>query len=266
VNDSLKESNILFTLKYSKRKTLSIAVLPDLSVLVTAPHNMDLDSIQKKVEDKRAWINKQLKTFKNTQQIIPARKYISGESYPFLGKLYRLKLHKLDTIDSDSGRRLIKNRTEFHIYSDDLSVEAVKAILEAWYMKQAEKHFSCLLNTAFKKFLRHYKNSLIEFHAGLSAREAGLVSLKSIVFPKLRIKKMKTRWGSLSKQGLLSLNLELIKLDLEFIEYVIFHELCHLVYFDHSKEFFALLYKILPNADSVKYRLDKLGSHLHYLP
>lgn len=258
MNNSVKEFNVSFSLKYSKRKTLSIAVLPDLSVLVTAPHGTDLVFIEEKVKKRETWINKQLNLFREQQKLITDRRYISGESYSFLGKQYRLKLHKLETIVKKSERCLLKTRTEFHIYSDDLSVAVVKEILENWYRKQAERYFSRLLNISFKKFLRHYVNSVRDFNSNLSFKEAGLVSLKSVAFPKLVVRKMKTRWGSLSKKTNLTLNLDLIKATPECIEYVMFHELCHLVYFNHSREFTALLNKILPEANRLKEKLDSL--------
>jgi len=73
--------------------------------------------------------------------------------------------------------------------------------------------------------------------------------------PKLSIKRMKTRWGSLSDKGTVTLNTDLIRAPKECIDYVVTHELCHLKYHDHSPEFYALLDSIIPGWKKVKDRL-----------
>ena len=65
---------------------------------------------------------------------------------------------------------------------------------------------------------------------------------------KIRIKKMKTRWGSCNyKKGYINLNIELMKKDIKFIEYVVLHELTHLIHPNHSKEFYKFIENIMPN-------------------
>jgi predicted metal-dependent hydrolase len=65
---------------------------------------------------------------------------------------------------------------------------------------------------------------------------------------KIRIKKMTTRWGSCNyKKGYINLNLYLIKKDIKFIEYVILHELTHLIYPNHSKDFYNFIRNIMPD-------------------
>jgi predicted metal-dependent hydrolase len=225
-------------LRFTKRKTLSIAVLPDLSILVTAPYGTEASLIEEKLKKREGWIKAQLDFFAKPRSFFTEKKYISGESHLYLGKQYRLKLHKLD----GASPKLIKAGTYLHVYSDDLSQEVISQTLESWYRGQAEKYFSRILLDSFKKFCRHY------------------VSLKSVEFPRLFVRKMKTRWGSLSLKANLTLNLELIKAPPECIEYVIFHELCHLVHHNHSKEFFLLLNRILPNAAKLKDKLENFSA------
>lgn len=225
-------------LRFTKRKTLSIAVLADLSILVTAPYGTEASLIEEKLKKREGWIKAQLDFFAKPRSFFTEKKYISGESHLYLGKQYRLKLHKLD----GASPKLIKAGTYLHVYSDDLSQEVISQTLESWYRGQAEKYFSRILLDSFKKFCRHY------------------VSLKSVEFPRLFVRKMKTRWGSLSLKANLTLNLELIKAPPECIEYVIFHELCHLVHHNHSKEFFLLLNRILPNAAKLKDKLENFSA------
>lgn len=176
-------------LRFTKRKTLSIAVLPDLSILVTAPCGTEASLIEEKLKKREGWIKAQLDFFAKPRSFFTEKKYISGESHLYLGKQYRLKLHKLD----GASPKLIKAGTYLHVYSDDLSQEVISQTLDSWYRSQAEKYFSRILLDSFKKFCRHY------------------VSLKSVEFPRLFVRKMKTRWGSLSLKANLTLNLELIK-------------------------------------------------------
>jgi predicted metal-dependent hydrolase len=243
-------------LRFTKRKTLSIAVLPDLSILVTAPCGTEASLIEEKLKKREGWIKAQLDFFAKPRSFFTEKKYISGESHLYLGRQYRLKLHKLD----DASPKLIKAGTYLHVYSDDLSQEVISQTLESWYRSQAEKYFSRILLDSFKKFCRHYTNFVMDFNSRLTSTDAGYVSLKSVEFPRLFVRKMKTRWGSLSLKANLTLNLELIKAPPECIEYVIFHELCHLVHHNHSKEFFLLLNRILPDAAKLKDKLENFSA------
>ena len=71
---------------------------------------------------------------------------------------------------------------------------------------------------------------------------------ESIPYPNIKIRKMSTRWGVCNKKNkTITLNLELIKKDIKYLDYVIVHELCHFIHFDHSKEFWNLVSKYCPN-------------------
>jgi hypothetical protein len=76
--------------------------------------------------------------------------------------------------------------------------------------------------------------------------------------PRLAIRKMERRWGSLSSKGLLSLNFSIIKAPEPCIEYVICHELCHAEFPNHNSEFYARLTRQMPDWESRKFRLEML--------
>ncbi len=79
---------------------------------------------------------------------------------------------------------------------------------------------------------------------------------ENIAFPKLKIRKMKTRWGVCNrKDKSITLNLDLIKYDISKIDYVIIHELSHFVYFDHSANFWNLVSKYVPNYKKIRKEL-----------
>jgi predicted metal-dependent hydrolase len=101
--------------------------------------------------------------------------------------------------------------------------------LEKLYRKKAEEIFSQRLEVMFHRFE------------------------ENINYPKLKVRDMKTRWGVCNRKNkTITLNLNLIKYDLEKIDYVIVHELCHLVYFDHSNNFWLLVHKYIPNYKQIR--------------
>ncbi len=78
----------------------------------------------------------------------------------------------------------------------------------------------------------------------------------SFTKPTISIKRMKKRWGSLSDKGTVTLNTDLVKAPKECIDYVVIHELCHLKYHDHSKEFYTLLDFVTPGWEKIKHKLE----------
>ena len=113
-----------------------------------------------------------------------------------------------------------------------LSSERVKCLLDQWYEKKAAEKFTEFFeqNWALLKF--------------------------SLDKPKLQIKRLKKRWGSTSRKGLLTLNVDLICAPKECIEYVIVHELCHLQCKNHNTQFYKLLGKIMPDWERRKLKLE----------
>lgn len=105
--------------------------------------------------------------------------------------------------------------------------------MNQWYSKRANLQFTESLDRSWQKF--HH----LDFEK-----------------PKLSVKRMQKRWGSLSKKGTLTLNTDLIKAPKECIDYVVTHELCHLKYHDHSTEFYTLLDSVIPGWEKIKHKLE----------
>lgn len=220
-----------YHLEYADRKTLGIKVFPTGKVQVSAPLLAPSKEIQQKVYRKAPWIFKHLDQFQSFKPGTPPRKYISGETHLYLGRQYRLKVVSA-----------LKNEIKLHrgylwVYTQNKNPEAVQAQLDKWYRSRAQLIFHELLEAALPRFRRH---NIEESH--------------------LSIRKMTKRWGSCTSNGTIILNTELIKAPKGCIEYVIVHELCHLVHYNHTKEFYRLLNRVLPNWESWKSRLDKILS------
>lgn len=221
------KQNIPFDILYIKRKTMEIAVMPDASVVIKAPLDTAYEEIEKRVKKRARWICKQISYFRQFEPRTPSRQYLSGETHLYLGKQYRLKTKAA----SFGGVKL--QRGHFMVNLTENKPEVVKTLLEQWYTEKAHHKFQECFDRCWERF-RNYSN----------------------VKPKIHIRKMKTRWGSLSKKGTLTLNVDLVRSPVECIEYVITHELCHLKHHDHSRKFYDLLEKVMPDWERRKHKLE----------
>lgn len=222
---------ISFLVIRRKRKTLEISVLPDGSVEVVAPEESPAEAIRQKVKKRAPWIIKQQRWFKQFDPRTPPRQYLGGETHAYLGKKYRLKMQTGQTpaVKLIGGYFVITTRDHANQTSDSGQAEE---LLNAWYREKATRVFQ----ERFEKMI----------HA-LGIQQP----------PRVQIKSMKTRWGSLSKSGLMTLNLNLIRTPAECIEYVIVHELCHMNHHNHSAAFYQLLSQRMPDWEKRKQKLEE---------
>ncbi len=218
---------IPFHLQYSKRKSLEIAVYPDGSVVVKAPLGEDETLVENFIHQRARWIRRQRRYFAQFEPRTPERQFVGGESHLYLGKQYRLKIRPSATDE------VLLKRGFFHIQAVDDKPEHIAMLLEAWYWSKAEVYFAQLFAECWQLFQE-----------------------KGVGKPALKIRKMKTLWGSFSVKRGITLNLELIKTPRECIEYVVIHELCHLFHLNHGPEFYNLLEQFLPDWTKRKHRLE----------
>lgn len=216
-----------YSISFSNRKTLGIAVLPDKRVLVKAPYDTPLELIASKVLKRASWITKQWVYFDSFGLKQPPRRYISGESHFYLGRQYVLRV-----IDGNINQASYKGRTFEVICKDRTKVES---LMTEWYRQRAKIKFAEIAQPIISKF----------------ANLQGLEPLS------IHILNMETRWGSCTKAGKIILNPNLIKVPKGCIEYVITHELCHLLHPNHNKEFYLLLKKYLPDWEKWKLKLEQ---------
>ncbi|MDD3094782.1 MAG: SprT family zinc-dependent metalloprotease [Candidatus Neomarinimicrobiota bacterium] len=222
---------IPYRLFYSSRKTLEISVFPDGSVTVKAPVNADLAAIDMKLRKRARWIVGQRAYFEQFNPRTTPRLFLSGETHLYLGKRFQLKI----VPGSQNRVRLINGR--FFVESPDTSQRHIRTLMDTWYKEKA----------------RH------QFHLRFDACRNATISADHPK-PRLQIKRLKKRWGSLSPGGILTLNLELIKAPKECIDYVITHELCHLKYPHHDPDFYRLLEERIPDWEKIKHKLEVLMS------
>ena len=218
---------IEFELLQEDRKTLSIEVLPTTKIKVKAPENKNKQDIIKKVKKKAQWITKHKQYFTDNYKKTDEKKYVSGESFRYLGKQYRLKVIKSDT---DSVK--LKNG----YLTVEYNLKTPEKLITKWYKDKAISTYEKELDKCFQHFIAY-----------------------NIVKPSLKIRKLTKRWGSYNKnRNTIIINIETIKANKACIDYVIYHELCHCLYFLHNKQFYTLLESKCKEWSKLKNRLEKL--------
>lgn len=208
------------------RRTLGIEVHPDCSVLVRAPAGCPESLIAERVRRRAAWISRQLAEFERYRPRTPARQYVSGESHLYLGRQYRLRVEP----GKQAAVKLARGQMSVSL-PGTADPERVKALLHRWYLDRARAVFSEALDTSLCRF-------------------------RGIERPRLSVRAMQSRWGSLSPAGTMTLNARLVCAPRPCIEYVVTHELCHLLHRGHDARFFRRLRQVMPDWEQRKQRLE----------
>ena len=153
------------------RQTLAIEVHPDSRVLVRAPLDCPESLIAERVQKRARWISRQLAEFERYRPRTPARQYVTGESHLYLGRQYRLKLISGQV----SSVKLVRGQLQAMLPGDP-ERDRVKAMLHRWYLDRARAVFCDVL-------------------------DASLLHFKGVERPRLIVRAMQSRWGSLSRAG-----------------------------------------------------------------
>ncbi|MFA7467039.1 MAG: SprT family zinc-dependent metalloprotease [Desulfotomaculaceae bacterium] len=234
---TLKSGGVQYTVERSKRITgLKITVDAERGAVVTAPLNCSVNLIEAFVKEKALWITERLQHLENMTGCRVPRKFVSGEQLFFLGDRYTLLVKKA----TDYQGVLIQDR-EIHVAIDDVENSPgwmVKNTLVEWYVGRARQLINARVNL---------------FAAAMVQKPAAI-----------RIKKQKSRWGSCSARGNLNFNWKLVMAPIEVIDYVVVHELCHLVKLDHSAEFWYLVASLLPDYKKKRQWLREFGPALSF--
>jgi len=226
------KTDLYFELKRSSRKTLAIEVHPDSSIHVIAPEQSSLYDVEKKILKRAKWIVDQQHYFEQFLPRTPEREYVSGETHYYLGRSYILKVSQ-GTINEV---KLIAGKLQV-TYKTDASPENIKKLLAYWYYTHAEKKFNTIAAAVYLKF-KEYDFSM----------------------PEIEIRRMAKRWGSCNTTNKVTINPELIKSSSKCIEYVLTHEMCHLVEPSHKVRFYNVLSSIMPDWNRWKNKLEILSA------
>jgi predicted metal-dependent hydrolase len=211
----------------SRRTTLAISVLPDGVLELTAPRLADLAAIRQRVEKRLTWVERQRRQFREMNAVRPEGRYVTGATHRYLGRQFRLK------ITFGPLRPAWMQGGYLHLQLPQSEASIVKRHLEDWYRRQAQVQFARRIS-GWEDWCR----------------------ARGLPLPRLRILNMPKRWGSMGSEGVLRLNPILIRAPSACVDYVITHEICHLVHPDHGPEFQALLRQLCPDWRCLKARLE----------
>lgn len=220
---------VVYELTFSNRRTLGVTVRPDGELRVAAPTGTSLDAIETRLIKRGAWILRVRRDFDRLRPHTPPRRHLSGETYRFLGRQYRLRLEpnapRGVSIDHD------------HISVGGLPADEPRRVavrLGLWYQREARRVLEARFDWCWSLF-------------GEDVRP-----------PRLTVRPMEKRWGSLSASGRsLILNRKLVEASFDAIDFVIVHELCHLQHHDHGDAFHTLLTTRMPDWRTRKAQLER---------
>ena len=218
---------IKYHIIFSCRRSISIVITPERGIVVRAPNRVSLKTIDKFVRDKEEWIKKHTERSSEIIMLNHSKKYVDGEKYLFLGRELTLRIRNALFPSINQLDNILEIIT-------DSKEGRVRMLLEGWYRKKAED----FIHGRFKEILDRHRNYCFS-------------PTQMVVRP------MKSRWGSCTSKGKITISSELIKLDESFTDYVIIHELCHLKYHNHGKDYYRLLETLVPDYKAIRKDLRK---------
>ena len=209
-------------IRTSRKKTVAIYVGPAV-VTVRAPRRLSNNKIHSLVQKKAKWIFDRQERIINERELQPPKEFISGESFPYRGRQYRLKVMPTENGTDTScylrnGRLQVKIGT--HLKGKEVK-DAVRETLIAWYKERV-------------------KSKIIERLPRLT-RQLGRWPVS------IQIKDQKCRWGSCSRNGIIRFNWKIIMAPVSVIDYLIVHELCHLIHQNHSAAYWKEVEALIPD-------------------
>lgn len=196
----------------SKRKTISIIIDGNAELIVRCPLNTSKEYIDKIVAKKSKWIKEKQELIKSRNKIYSKKEFIDGEIFMFLGKKY--KLHVTNTVQNI-------DITDSNILLPKAYIDNAYSHIVQWYKNQAMQ--------IILERVKHYSKEL------------------DIKYKSAKISSARTRWGSCSSNNTLNFTYRLIMAPICVIDYVIVHELIHILQHNHSKHFWDEVKKVMPD-------------------
>lgn len=210
----IKGKEVRYEFKRMHRRSVTAKIRRDGVIEVKAPLLYRESDMLAFLNQHHRWIFNHYDKLQNTEN--QRKKYVSGEIHHYLGEQYTLQVNQ-----SSRNSVLIEGDT---MIVNCKSPDDVERTLMKWYRNQAKIVISELLPPIIGKFSKY-----------------------NVAPAKISIRDMRSRWGSCSRKGNISLNLQLIKLNENCIRQVIIHEMCHLVYFNHQTGFYNLMEEMMPD-------------------
>ncbi|WP_333861147.1 M48 family metallopeptidase [Clostridium sp.] len=212
--------SLSYTVVRKNKKNISIKIDEKGKVIINAPYYINYKSIEEVVKNKMPWILKNVNIVKERIQDVKFRDISQGKKILWLGRYLNIKKYIVD-----SGKYYIRIcKDNFQIFGSEILLEdeaKVKDIIYKFYRKKAELIFKHKVDVYSKKLRVSPQN--------------------------ITVRCQKTLWGSCYSNGNINLNCRLLMSPVEIIEYIVVHELCHLVYMNHSKDYWKLVESQIPD-------------------
>ena len=221
----LNGQKIDYTFKRSKRRSIGLRI-NESGLTVSAPHNESLTSIESLLTKKANWLIKHLTRQENKQstQLTWEKKSF----FPLLGNPWHLTLASHGNIQMAPGESPTNEHKPI-----TLTPHQIEKFVMVWYSKQAI--------TYFNERAKRYAHKL------------------GVPLPPIKLSRAKTRWGSCNSSGAIRLNWRLIQMPIHLVDYVVAHELAHLIEMNHSPKFWCLVGSIYPDYLGAREELKRFG-------
>lgn len=216
-----------YEIKYSSRKSINISVERDRSVIVRAPNNISKEKINCIIESKENWILDKINHSQKYPLKLEPKEFVSGETLMYLGRYYQLSVLNEPITGVEFKQRFIISKANQKI---------ANVILKDWYWEKAL--------------------SKIEPKVKYYAKRLG------VNFKEVKLSDMKYRWGSCTPNNNVIFNWRIIKAPIYVLDYLIVHELTHLLESNHTPEFWNIVSIQIPQYEKAKLWLKKNGHQL----
>ncbi|MFC7061036.1 M48 family metallopeptidase [Halobacillus seohaensis] len=231
-------TEIDYIFHYQNRKDLKISVTLVNGVEVFAPHNLETEQMNKLIKKKSPWILTKLRELNEVQVSVQPKEFVSGEKFPYLGRHYRLKVHK---------EPIEKAKLQFK------QGKFIASVPQNWSQEQTNHY----LEGEFIQWYRIHGTSKIEERADYYQTILGVQSNS------IRLRTQHKRWGTCTPGGDIYVNWRLAMAPVKVMDYVIVHELAHLLVAEHNEHFWKIVQSILPDYEQRKEWLRVHGMELH---
>ncbi|TYS16571.1 M48 family metallopeptidase [Rossellomorea vietnamensis] len=218
MNHTFSGQTIHFNIKYKNRKSIGIYLDSYGNIEVHAPKGTPDEAILRLIEDRWEVILQNSKERKDRLNGPQEKDYVHGEQFLYLGKVYPIEVHE----DWSTSQDHIKfDENTLHIYVKQLEGERIKQALKRFYYRQCK----ALVEKSISEHQHHFKTKP---HS-------------------IRITDSKTTWGTCDGKRQLTFNWKLAMAPREVIDYVVVHEMCHMIHLNHDRSFWRLVGKIVPD-------------------
>ena len=213
------ETRLVYSIARSTRrsKTVAVAVDPGGTVLVVAPERFPINRLDVLVRRKAPWIVQQLRNLQSLPAPPAPREFVSGESVFYLGRHYRLKVHP-----GAPGDAKLRGGWLHVAAPAGAEQEAhVRTALVSWFRRQAEER--------------------------LPGRIEAWSAKAGVTMPHVAIVNQQKRWGSCDRHGTIRLNWRIIQAPMRLVDYVVVHELVHLIHRGHGRDYWQAVGRVMPD-------------------